>query len=165
VYLYLLTVTLHLLAALFWLGGMFFLALVAAPVVRQLPVGQRAELFKQLGVRFRCWGWVAIGVLLVSGAANLHLRGVLNAAVMGSAEFWSSPFGRALFWKLGLVTAMIVLSALHDFWLGPAASRLPAESAQAFRLRRGSSWIARINAILGIVLLIVAARLARGGIP
>lgn len=163
--LYLLVVTLHLLAALFWLGGMFFLALVAAPVLRELPVGQRSELFKKLGVRFRFWGWVAIAVLLVTGAANLHLRGVLKAAILGSAEFWSSPFGRALAWKLGLVAIMIVLSALHDFALGPAASRVPAGSDRALSLRRASSWIARINALLGVALLVVAALLARGGIP
>ncbi|GBD31784.1 hypothetical protein HRbin33_00744 [bacterium HR33] len=163
--LYLFVVTLHLLAALFWLGGMFFLAVVAAPILRELPPGQRSELFQKLGVRFRLWGWVAIAVLLLTGAANLHLRGVLNAPVMGSTAFWSSPFGKALLWKLGLVTLMMVLSALHDFVLGPAASRVPPETRRAARLRKASSWIARINAILGIALLIAAARLARGGMP
>lgn len=34
---YYLTVSIHLLAALFWLGGMFFLALVGAPALRRLP--------------------------------------------------------------------------------------------------------------------------------
>ena len=36
--LYYLSVTLHLLAALSWLGGIFFLALVGAPVLRAVAV-------------------------------------------------------------------------------------------------------------------------------
>ena len=51
--LYYANVTVHLLAALFWLGGMFFVAIVAAPVLRgtQSPE-DRAVLFQRLGERF-----------------------------------------------------------------------------------------------------------------
>lgn len=161
---YLLSVTLHLLSALFWLGGMWFLALVAAPILRDLPSVVRSELFKRLGIRFRLWGWVAILILLLTGVGNLYYRGLLSSAVLGDATFWASPFGKALAWKLLLVLLMVILSALHDFVLGPAASRMPAESERALRLRKLSSWVGRINALLGPALLAVAARLARGGL-
>ena len=47
---YLVNVTIHVFAALFWLGGMFFLALVGAPVLRKVePPELRARLFQQLG--------------------------------------------------------------------------------------------------------------------
>ena len=66
--LYYLNVTIHVLAAFLWLGGMFFLAVVGAPALRAVePPQLRQQLFNALGTRFRYAGWVAIGVLLVTG--------------------------------------------------------------------------------------------------
>jgi uncharacterized membrane protein len=162
--LYILSVSLHILAALLWLGGMLFLAVVAAPVLRGLePAALRARLFQALGVRFRLVGWIAIGVLVITGLVSLHYRNVLRPDVLGDPAFWGSGFGRALGWKLAAVTAMIALSAVHDFALGPAASRADPASAEAQRYRRWSTWIARLNALVGLALVHVAVRLARGG--
>ncbi len=164
--LYTFVVTLHVLAALFWLGGMFFLALVGAPVLRAVePPALRRALFQQLGSRYRSWGWGAIVTLLVTGFWNLHLRGVLTVEVLSSGAFWASPFGEALAWKLGLVTAMLLNQGVHDFWLGPRAGHVSAAAApdEAARLRRWASWLARVNALLGLVLVWVAVRLGRGG--
>ncbi len=162
--LYYVSVTLHVLAALLWLGGMFFLAAVGAPVLRHVePPELRAELFRVLGEQFRRVGWVAIAVLLITGVGNLYFRGLLHGSVLGSAAFWAGRWGRALAWKLGCVVVMIALSAVHDFWIGPAASRHAAGSAAALRYRRWAAWIARVEAIVGIVLVVAAVRLARGG--
>lgn len=164
--LYIFVVTLHVLAALFWLGGMFFLGLVGAPVLRAVePASLRRELFTRLGSRFRSWGWGAIAVLLVTGFWNLHLRGILTLEVLGNPSFWGSPFGHALAWKLALVTGMLLNQALHDFWLGPRAGRVSVATApfEAARLRRWASWLARVNALLGLILVWVAVRLGRGG--
>ncbi len=162
--LYYLNVTVHLLAALFWLGGMFFLALVGAPVLRKVnPPPLRARLFHALGVRFRSAGWLAIVVLVATGVVNLWFWGALSPDVLRSGEFWSTAWGRALAWKLVAVAAMILVSAVHDFVLGPAASRLESGSPEASRARLRASWAARINALLGIVVVLAAVRLARGG--
>lgn len=155
--LYHLNVTVHLLAALFWLGGMFFLALVGAPALRKLDdPGLRARLFAELGRRFRTAGWWAIGILLVTGTLNLHFRGLLDGAVLSRGSFWAGGYGRALAWKLGAVAAMLVTSALHDFVFGPRASRQD-------RHRRIAGWLARLNALFGVILVLAAVRLARGG--
>lgn len=162
--LYYLNVTVHLLAALLWLGGMLFLAAVGAPVLRRVePPALRAELFRALGERFRAVGWGALGVLVLTGVANLHFRGWLSAEALGSAAFWGTPHGRALAWKLGAVAVMLGVSGVHDFVLGPAAGRLPAGSPAALAARRRAAWLARINALVGIVLVTAAVRLARGG--
>lgn len=162
--LYYLNVTIHLLAALFWLGGMFFLALVGAPVLRKVePPTLRRELFAALGASFRTSGWVAIAVLLVTGVANLHFRGVLSWEVLGSAAFWGTAWGHALAWKLVAVAGMVAASAVHDFWLGPSASRIEPASPEARTARLRASWLARVNALLGIVVVVAAVRLARGG--
>lgn len=161
--LYHLTVTLHVLAALLWLGGMFFLAAVGAPVLRELEPAVRAALFRRLGERFRAVGWICIAVLVVTGLMLLEFRGVLSWSVLSSPEFLASPFGHALGWKLGAVVFMLVLQAWHDFSLGPRAGRLVPGSEAALRLRRQAAWTARLVAVAGIVLVWAAVRLARGG--
>lgn len=159
-----LNLTLHVLAALLWLGGMFFLAAVGAPVLRRLESPQlRARLFRDLGLAFRRVGWAAIGILVVTGVANLHFRGVLRPGVLTSPAFWSTGFGTALGWKLVSVAAMIVTSALHDFWIGPRASGARADAPAADRRRRWAAWLARANAALGVIVVVAAVRLSMGG--
>ena len=163
--LYYVNVTVHVLAAMLWLGGMFFLGVVGAPVLRAVePAGLRQQLFHQLGLRFRAVGWWAIGVLLVTGAVNLHYRGWLHwRGVLASAEFWRSPSGTALGVKLSAVAAMLIVSAVHDFVVGPRAGVAPAGSPMAVTLRRRAAIMARCTAALGVVVVIAAVRLARGG--
>lgn len=159
---YSLTVTVHLLATLFWLGGTFFLGIVGAPALRGLDPDLRSRLFREIGVRFRTTGWVAIAVLLITGVMNLNFRGLLGPALSGGGDFWLSPVGRILAWKLGLVAVMISLAAIHDFWLGPLAGRLPSGSVEHRRVRASVAWMGRVNAILGVLLVYVATRLVRG---
>jgi uncharacterized membrane protein len=162
--LYLANVTLHVLAAMLWLGGMFFFAIVGAPVLRRVePAPLRMQLFQAAGERFRIVGWACIAVLLVTGVVNLWFRGVLSADTLGAASFWSSPYGGALAHKLVGVALMLLVSAVHDFVHGPAASRLAPGSPEAVAARRRAAIWARVNALLGLVVLISAVRLARGG--
>lgn len=162
---YLAVVTLHVLAALFWLGGMFFLGLVGAPVLRRVePPALRQKLFHDLGLRFRTSGWVAVGVLVVTGVLILHYRGLLHwRGALGTPAFWATTFGRALALKLMAVTAMIGVSAVHDFVLGPAAGRAEPGTPRALALRRRAAGLARGNALIGLVIVVAAVRLARGG--
>lgn len=162
--LYYLNVTLHVFAALLWLGGMFFLALVGAPVLRMVePPELRSLLFRRLGEQFRRVGWIAIAVLLITGTVNLHFRGVLSADALGAAAFWHTPYGRALAWKLGAVTAMLIVQGIHDFIVGPAASRVAPGSPEMLVARRRAALLARLSAVLGIIVVIAAVRLPRGG--
>ena len=162
--LYYVNVSIHVLAAVFWLGGLFFLAVVGAPVLRRLESAPlRARLFRDIGRRFRTVGWTLIAILLITGVLNLFFVGLLDMAVLGAATFWSTPYGRALAWKLGAVALMLALSASHDFVLGPAASRLEPGSPGAERARRSASWLARLTALAGLAVVLAAVRLARGG--
>jgi copper resistance protein D len=161
---YFLNVTLHVLAALLWLGGMFFFAVVGAPVLRRVDSpALRAHLYRELGSRFRTVGWAAIVVLVLTGLLNLQLRGLLRWEVLGSGPFWATPYGHSLAWKLGAVGAMIGISAYHDFVSGPAATRLEPGSADGARARRSAAWLGRMNAVIGIIVVVAAVRLARGG--
>jgi len=59
------------------------------------------------------------------------------------------------------VVVMVTASALHDFVLGPAAGRATLGSERALLLRRRAALLARVNALVGVVLVAAAARLAR----
>ena len=163
--LYYANVTAHLLAAMLWLGGMLFLGVVGAPVLRQIePAALRQKLFQQLGIRARAMGWWSIAVLIVTGVINLWYRGWLRwDGVLGSSEFWRTATGRALASKLVAVTAMILVSATHDFFLGPMAGRALPGSPGALVFRRRAALLARVNALIGVVVVAAAVRLARGG--
>lgn len=158
-------VTIHVLAAMLWLGGMFFLGLVGAPALRAVETPElRQRLFHQLGLRFRTIGWWAIGTLLLTGAINLHYRGLLRwNGVLGDRLFWGTPTGHALAIKLAAVAAMLAVSVVHDFILGPLAGRVPSGSPRALVLRRRAALLARVNALLGVIVVVAAVRLARGG--
>lgn len=161
--LYYVNVTLHVLAAMLWLGGMFFLGVVGAPALRAIEQpALRQRLFQQLGVRFRSVGWIAIVVLILTGLVNLHYRGWLHwDGVFASAAFWRTGVGTALAIKLASATVMIIVSAIHDFALGPLAGRLEPGSPQAIAFRRRAALLARVNALLGVVVVVAAVRLPR----
>jgi copper resistance protein D len=160
-WLYYISVSLHVLAAMTWLGGMLFLGLVGAPALRSVePPHLRQALFRDIGLRFRGVGWAAIGTLVVTGILNLHLRGWLSGA-LASPGFWSTATGRSLAVKLIAVTTMIGISAFHDFVHGPRASRYAPGTPEAITARRTAMLLARINAIVGVIVVLAAVRLAR----
>ena len=64
-----LSITLHILAAVIWVGGMFFAYIALRPVAAKLfepPV--RLTLWSHVFQRFFPWVWAAITTLLTSGA-------------------------------------------------------------------------------------------------
>lgn len=163
--LYLLSVFFHILAAVLWIGGMVFLAAVLVPVIRR-PEHQRmaASLIQWTGTRFRVVGWVSLSVLLLTGAFNLAYWDVAWADVL-SAHVLQGPFGRMLGVKLVLVIVILLLSAVHDFRIGPRATALwqaNPDSPEAARLRSVASWLGRLNLLLGLVAVAVGVTLVRG---
>jgi uncharacterized membrane protein len=159
--LYLACVTLHVLAAMFWVGGMLFLAIVGAPALRGVEPGLRRELFTRLGVGFRAAGWTAIAVAVLTGTGALWLRGWLGAVL--DPGFWRTAAGGALALKLAAVLVMVAGSAWHDFVLGPRAGRAEPGSDTARRLRAKAIGAARLALLAAIVAVIAAVRLVRAG--
>jgi hypothetical protein len=63
-----------------------------------------------------------------------------------------------------LFAAVLIISGFHDFYAGPKAAELmdnQPKSAQTSRLRKISSWIGRLNLLLGLGILYFAIRVAR----
>lgn len=69
-------IPLHLLAAVIWVGGMFFAYMVLRPTAaNQLPPEQRLPLWSGVFSLFFKWVWVAIVTLLITGFWMIHLLG------------------------------------------------------------------------------------------
>jgi Predicted integral membrane protein len=67
--------TLHVLAALVWVGGMFFAWLVLRPAtVAALEGPARLRLWVEVFRRFFVWVWLAVAILAISGIGMLHMR-------------------------------------------------------------------------------------------
>lgn len=163
---YQLSVYLHILAATVWVGGQLFVALVLVPIARPLPPDKRAMLLDAVGLRFRLVGWIAIGVLVVTGVANVALRGV-TWDMVASGQLLESRFGQLLAIKVAVVALMAALTAYHDFALGPRSVRVlqqatPESLAHAERLRRRASWLARLGVLLALVIVALGVALVRG---
>jgi len=67
-------VALHALAAVVWVGGMFFAYMVLRPAAGPLEPPLRLALWARVFGRFFPWVWASIAVLLPSGYAVLFLR-------------------------------------------------------------------------------------------
>jgi putative copper resistance protein D len=157
-------VVLHLIAAVIWLGGMFFLVLVVVPWLRRGDRATAARLLQETGTRFRWVGWSCFLTLAATGTMLLDFRGV-DLDHFGLAWWRDGPFGRAVLWKLGVFAAILVVSAWHDFRVGPQATRAvqaDPKSPEAERLRRLASRLGRLNVVLGLVVLCLAVILVRG---
>jgi uncharacterized membrane protein len=161
---YLLSVWLHILAATVWIGGMFFLVLVVVPWLRRGDRAAAGAFLRETGERFRTVGWLCFGILLVTGTYNLRVRGV-KLSDFASGEWLASPLGRTVLYKLGGFAAVLAVSAVHDFVIGPraaAAIQRDPHSPEAEKLRRRASLLGRANALLALVLVAVGVMLVRG---
>lgn len=162
--LYLLSVWIHILAAMVWIGGMLFLVLVVVPWLRSGQRTQAADFFRETGPRFRNVGWTCFAVLVITGSFNLWVRGVRWANFV-EPQWLTSSFGKTVLAKLGVFVVVLLVSALHDFVVGPRATRAIAtdpRSVAAQRERRRASLLGRMNVVFALVLVALGVMLVRG---
>jgi uncharacterized membrane protein len=162
---YLLSVWLHIMAAVVWVGGTIFLVIVLVPAIRRPQfAGVASALIRWTALRFRSLGWICFSVFLLSGALNLVARGI-DWQELNGAVFWQGSFGRTLAIKLIVVAAILAISAFHDFFLGPRAAsawEADAGSAETLRLRRQAVRLGRLNLLLALMVILLGIMLVRG---
>ncbi len=152
-------VILHILAAVSWIGGMIFLSLVLAPLVRSRKAAPEfMALFRSAALRFRPVVWIAMAILLITGPMLLSHRGL---SVMAPAS-WPG----IVTMKLTLVALLLFLTLLHDLVFGPQVSRVSAvqESQRTTGERiifKSARWLPRLSLLIGLAVVIAAAMLAR----
>jgi copper resistance protein D len=155
----LLLIWLHILAAISWIGGMIFLSLVLAPLVRSRhSTSEVVALFRSAARRFRLIVWVAITVLVTTGPLLLLQRNAMSTN--------PSAWPQILVVKLELVALLLVLTLSHDLLLGPKVSQLGVIPDVALTtwekmLIRTARWLPRLSLLLALAVVAAAVVLAR----
>lgn len=151
----------HLAAAMVWIGGMVFLIFIAAPSLKKLVSPEmQAILYKDIGRRFKLIGWICIFILILTGPINIYHH-VTSHHMIDDGE---NSFHSIIVLKLGLVLIMILLSLIHDFVLGPLLGERIREGVQpSMFLKLIVPWMARINLILGLIVIYLGLTLAQMG--
>lgn len=162
---YLISVWIHILSAMVWIGGAAFIALVLVPTFRRPDLHALSPIvLRAAALRFRTIGWISLGLLVLTGFSNLALRGFgLTAWLDGS--IFSGRFGMTLAVKLSIVASILAISGLHDFILGPRAAAVilrDPDSKEAAIARRTASWMGRITLLLGLAVVAAGTALVRG---
>jgi len=141
--------SLHLLAALVWVGGMFFAWMILRPAaVAALEVPARLKLWLEVFPRFFYWVWAAVLVLPVTGVGMLHMR---------FSGFDSAP--RYVHIMMGLYIAMLALFLriqalqLPELRRAVEAQDWPNGGAVLGSIRR----LVGLNLLLGLLLTSIAA--------
>jgi uncharacterized membrane protein len=153
---------LHVLAAIFWVGGQLFLVLVVLPVLRQeLAEADRVRIVSQAGRRFAVLSVVALGVLLVTGPLNAVDHGISWSVLR------DTTWGHVLVAKVLLVLIMLCLTGVHGIYygrrleqLGMASGSDTALAEHRCRLQRQSIRLSAVNLVLNLLIVGLAAWLA-----
>ena len=148
---------LHVISAIFWVGGMLFLVLVIAPYLMTIQdPAAKSKIFQVVGNQFRKWGWAAIITLLVTGPVILYLLYDISPSGIFDSGLHATGFGKALAIKLTLVTLLVISSLFHDFWIGP-------KSRTSRNLVKWARIFGRTNLLIALFIVIFAVILRSGG--
>ena len=141
--------SLHVLAALVWVGGMFFAWMVLRPAaVKALEGPARLKLWVEVFQGFFRWVWVAVVLLPVSGVGMLHMH--FNG-------FETAPrYVQVMMGLYVVMTALFIrIQALKfpELRAAVAAENWPAGAAVLGQIRK----LVGINLLVGLVLVAIAS--------
>ena len=141
-----LLLAIHLLAAVFWVGGMAFAYTVLRPAAGTLDPAVRLPLWRRVFARFQPWVGVAIVALLVSGFAMIFLMfdGFAGAAAYVHAMATTGIIMMLLYLHL-------VFAPWRRFRAAVDSGALPEAAKRLNQMRI----IVGINLLLGALTLII----------
>ncbi len=146
-----LIIWIHILAAMFWIGGMLFFSLVLIPSMSGLSSPERNGFMSRIGAHYRRASWISLSILLITGLTRLYQLG-----------FSPLTAGNWIWAKLALVLLMFMLTLLHDLVLGPKSIQISRSTTGPHPLQQTVRWMARLNLVVGLFVVLAAVYVARG---
>lgn len=147
---------LHLLAAGIWVGALLALSLM---VVHSLQTLTPAD------TRLIAHGLERFSAIAPAAVSILTLTGLVNSRYLVGLEHWralfNTPYGLALIVKLMLFVLMLVVAAIHRFWLAPQLQATLSKSASAAGVLRQLRGSLITETALAVMVLAAVAMLGR----
>jgi uncharacterized membrane protein len=141
-----LALTLHILGAVVWVGGMFAAYVCLRPAAGALEPPQRLALWRSFFAKFFPWVWVSVLLLLASGYWML---------LTTFGGFKGAPLYINLMQTIGLVMIALYVWLFHGPWLkfkrAVDAQDWPSAAVQLNRIRQ----IIMINLPLGLIVVVI----------
>lgn len=140
---------LHVLAAVIWVGGMFFAWMVLRPAaVSELQAPERLKLWAEVFRRFFKWVWVTVLVLPISGIGMWHMR---FDGLEGAPRYVHAMAG--LFLVMLALFLRVQMLQLPELKHAIAAQNWPEGGAALGKIRR----LVGINLLLGLLVVALAS--------
>lgn len=143
-----LLIALHVLAAVVWVGGMFFAYSVLRPSAGPLPSEMRLALWQRVFRRFFPFVWASIFVLLASGYGMMFLS---FGGFAGAGLYIQVMQG------IGIVMMLLFLHLFFGPWRrfsdAVAGKHFPEAAERLAQIRR----VVAVNLVLGLLTIIVGA--------
>ena len=137
----------HILAAVIWVGGMFFAHQMLRPAAGKLDPAQRLPLWRRVFQRFFPLVWALIAVLLLSGYGMVSALG--GFAHIGLHIDLMQGIGIVMM----LLFAHLYFAPWARFRRAVDAGDLAAAAPQLDRIRR----IVGYNLVLGLIVVVIGA--------
>lgn len=138
-------ITLHALAAVVWVGGMFFALLVLRPALMDHQPPTRLRVWGQVFERFFAWVWLSILLLVLTGCMMVFVR--FNG--FNDAPLYIG-FMHIVGWVMFVLYGFLYFGPYKKFKVELAAENWPGAAPHLALIRR------IVGANLGLGLLVVA---------
>lgn len=154
--------SLHILAAVTWIGSMIYSQIAVAPALKHLGAPRSSAINMIAAGRFSPWTWASLIVLIVTGIF------ALTDNVDKLTPILEKPAGIVLFIKLLLVAALIVILFLQIYTYSPKMKKLinpaaPKNVDNALAMARTSNTargLSTAHLIIGVTVIILAVILS-----
>jgi uncharacterized membrane protein len=139
---------LHILAAVLWVGGMFFALLILRPAAGPLDPGVRLPLWRRVFGRFFPWIWASVAALLASGY-GMVFWGFGGFAGVGLHVHVMQGIGIVMMLAFG----HLYFAPWRRFRRAVDAGDLAAAAKPLDQIRQ----IVTLNLVLGLIVVVVGA--------
>ena len=142
----------HILAAIVWFGGMFFIKFVLQPAMKEIDAQQSAKLMGSLMKRFTITAWTCVVLLIITGFMKTPTGMLFDTA---------SHFGLHLMIKHILILLAIIVGLMIAFYVGPKIRKNVPKAGEAPNIeflssQKKLSILTNINLVLGFLIIVLA---------
>ena len=146
----LVSVWLHLLGVVVWIGGLMYQAHVVMPAARRNSGTPLAEMLR----RGRRVTWVAVALVVLTGLYNVTLLGPLDRVLQSGAAL-------LLALKFILVLAAVAVAGQRDFAQVPRLTRAVAAGDDPSPALAAIAWMDRVVLLLAVVIVYLGLAVSR----